>query len=119
MRILFSTSNEFTSIEGDETGLNSEGLSVFEDDGSSINSDSFKDGSILVNEKGGSLGNNDEIIVNRRNVNSPSSLVAPSQDIEEGILQNGVAGPEHNCEGVVLSVSANSGSNSADNRSGS
>lgn len=119
MGILLSTGNEFTSVEGDETGLNSEGLPVFEDDGSSINSDALKDGSILIDKEGSSLGHNDEVIVNRGDVNSPGSLVAPSQGIEEGILQNGIAGSKHNCECIVLSVSARSGSNCANNSSGS
>ena len=119
MGILLGSGNEFTSIEGDETGLNSEGLSVFEDNGSSINSNSLKDRSILIDEEGGSLGHNDEVIVNRGNVNSPGSLVAPSQGIEEGILQNGIARSKHNCKCVVLSVGARSSSNCADNSSGS
>lgn len=92
MRVGFSSSNELTSVESDETSLDSDVLSIFKDECSSVDGNSFENGSVLVDQESGALGDNDEVIGHWRDVDAPSSRVAPLQNVKEVVSENGTTG---------------------------
>ena len=117
--MLFGSCYESASIHCDKSSLNSQTAFIGKDQCASLNSNSLKDGRVLVNIERGSLGHIDEVVVNRWHIDSPGQWVAPLQHIEEAISQNGSTIPNINGEGIVQIVGIGPGSDSAGDLRGS
>jgi predicted sugar kinase len=71
VRVSFSASDEAATVQSDETSLNSQVQVVRKGQRSSLNSNSFENGGVLIDEESGSLGDVDEVVVNWRNIDTP------------------------------------------------
>ena len=119
VRMLFGSCYEPASVHGDKSSLNSQVAFIGKDQGASLNSNSLKDGCILVNIERGSLGHVDEVVVNRWHIDSPGQWIAPLQHIEEAVSQNGSTISNIDSESIVQIVGTGPGSNSTSDLRGS
>ena len=78
VRVLLSTGYEFTFIEGDEPCLDGKSLGVFKDKSTSVDCDTLEDRGVLVDHEGCSGWDDDEVIGDGRNVDSPCGGITPS-----------------------------------------
>jgi hypothetical protein len=95
MRGLLGSSDEPSSHYSDEASIDCEVLLIGEDDGSVGDSNASQIGCILINQQRHSCGDADQVSVNGREVCSPGAFVTPSEDIVEGVSEDGCTIADH------------------------